>query len=212
MKYVFIGDVHGKVEQVERALAKEGKKIFVGDFMDSFDRPWQDHAKCLALVLEAIDKGEAEAIYGNHDLQYYIPFHKCSGWSEYNQHTMLVNREEVEKKFKSYLLLSPEFLVTHAGLTNQLWKRKHLTFENLEQRLIEGWPKTSSFVHQIGSYRGGFSSVGGLFWCDFNVEFSPIEGLTQVFGHTAGDSIRQRGSSFCIDCLDHKHDFLEMDL
>jgi len=121
-------------------------------------------------------------------------------------------KKDIETLFKSHILITPEFLVSHAGLTDQLWRKEHLTFENLEQRLIEGWSKTSSFVHQIGSYRGGFSSVGGLFWCDWNAEFEPIEGLTQVFGHTAGRGIRQRVNSFCIDCLDHEHSFLEMDL
>lgn len=212
MKHTFIGDIHGKVEQVERALAKDGKKIFVGDFMDSWDRPWQSHSKCLELVLEAINKGEAEAIYGNHELSYLYPHHKCSGWDAKRSLVMAQFKDQIEQLFKPYILLSPEFLVTHAGLTSQLWAKKHLTRENLEQRLIEAWPKMSSFVHQIGHYRGGISGVGGIFWCDFSMEFNPIPELTQVFGHTAGDGIRQKGNSFCIDCLDKEDSFLEMDL
>ncbi len=214
MKVIFIGDIHGKVEAVQRALDKSAdQRIFVGDFMDSFDRPWYDHLKCLRLVLDAVKAGEADAIYGNHELSYLMPFHRCSGWSSQNENTMLQNRVEIEALFKPHILLAPDFLVTHAGLTSQLWKKKHLTLENLEENLTKWWPKISSPVHQIGNYRGGISSVGGTFWCDFKMEFNPIKGLTQVFGHTAGDGIRKKGeSSFCIDCLDYKHEFLEMDL
>jgi len=212
MKHIFVGDIHGKVEQVERALAKEGKKIFVGDFMDSFDRSWESHARCLDLVLKAIKQGEAEAIYGNHELSYLMPQHNCSGWTEKNQETVLQRRADIEALFKPFILLSDRFLVSHAGLTEQIWKEKHLTFENLESTLRRWWPKTRSPMHWIGHYRGGFYNVGGMFWCDFRAEFRPIKGLTQVFGHTAGDSIRQLGDNFCIDCLDFKHEFLEMDL
>jgi len=212
LKYVFVGDIHGKVEQVERALAKEGRKIFVGDFMDSFDRSWESHARCLDLVIGAIEQGEAEAIYGNHELSYLYPHHRCSGWTEQNQHIMLSRRESVEKLFKSHIMISERFLVSHAGLTEQLWVKKHLDFETLDATLTKWWPRTNSAMHQIGHYRGGFNSVGGMFWCDFKAEFRPIKGLTQVFGHTAGDSIRKLGDNFCIDCLDFKHEFLEMDL
>jgi len=212
MKHIFVGDVHGKVEQVERALDKEGRKIFVGDLMDSFDRSWADHAKCLDLVLSAVGAGEADVIYGNHELSYLQPHHKCSGWTEDRCLMMRQYRQQIETTFKPYILLSDRFLVSHAGLTEQIWKEKHLTFENLESTLQGWWPKTSSPMHWIGYYRGGFNSVGGMFWCDFRAEFRPIKGLTQVFGHTAGDSIRQLGDNFCIDCLDKKHDFLEMDL
>jgi len=60
------------------------------------------------------------------------------------------------------------------------------------------------------------NTVGGIFWCDFNAEFEPIEGLNQIFGHTAGKNIRVRhtetSKNFCIDCLDHKHQFLETEI
>ena len=212
MKYIFVGDIHGKVEQVERALAKDGQKIFVGDFMDSFDRSWQDHAKCLELVIEAITKNEAKAIYGNHELSYLNYHHRCSGYDPKNLETMMRFRDQITATFKPFLLLASQLLVTHAGLTNQLWKQNKLDFNTLDARLTSWWDHNNSPMHYIGSYRGGLNSVGGLFWCDFNHEFEPVKDLTQIFGHTAVRGIQRIENSFCIDCLDHEHSFLEMNL
>lgn len=214
MKYTFIGDIHGKVEQVERALALEGTKIFVGDFQDSFEYPPEAHAKCFDLVLDAIDTGEVEAIYGNHELSYLMPNpHMCSGFDG-QRLAMIKEREDaIRAKFKPYIFITPTFLVTHAGLTKQIWDKEHLTIDSLPQWLSEGWLADKYHpVHHIGHYRGGFNSVGGIFWCDFKVEFQPIPGLTQIFGHTRGKGIRQVEQSFCIDCLDHESSFLEMEI
>lgn len=221
MKYIFVGDIHGKVDEVEAALAKEGKKIFVGDFIDSYDRSVEDHKKCFDLVFDAIDKGEAEALFGNHELSYILPFtHGCSGKSAERMMLMRHYGPICIKKFKPFLFLAPNFLVSHAGLTTQMWESEGLTLETVEGKLNEWWPNESKPIHNIGYYRGGGKPYGGLFWCDFNAEFEPVTGLNQVFGHTRasqGQGIRHikmdTESSYCIDVLDfHKNTFLELEL
>lgn len=213
-KYVFIGDIHGRVEFVEDALSKDGKKIFVGDFIDSFDRSVADHRKCYELVLAAIKAGKAESIFGNHELSYLMIQHRCSGFSSARQNLMQEYELEIRKHFVPFILLQKDFLVSHAGLTKQIWDRKRLSLDSLPQTLAKWWPDLHSPMHQIGRYRGGYDSVGGLFWCDFNREFEPVPGLTQVFGHTAkgGTGIRQVGDSYCIDCLERSKEFLELEI
>lgn len=214
MKYVIVGDIHGKVHEVQRALEKEGIKIFVGDFIDSFDRSVEDHDKCFELVLDACEKGEAKCIYGNHELSYLKDGHQSSGWKY--EHAVLVKQKyqaQIRKHFKSHIFLEPDFLVTHAGLTRQHWLNHNLTLERLPLWLADGWFADRTHpVHHVGAFRGGMSSAGGIFWCDFNHEFVPIPELTQVFGHTRGNGIRRRENSFCIDCLDYRHTFLEIEL
>lgn len=216
-KYIFIGDIHGKVDQVERALAMEGQKIFVGDFIDSFDKTPAEHSKCYSLVLEAIDKGEAQAIFGNHELS-YLPVvggrHRCPGWDYARKQVVEQYKDQIMTKFKPYVLLDESFLVTHAGLTKQIWDKYNLETGKIGQFLAEGWANNNwrDPIHWIGWFRGGRDTTGGIFWCDWNAEFTPVPGLTQVFGHTAGKGIRQIEQSFCIDCLDRESTFLEMDL
>ncbi len=214
MNYVFIGDVHGKVEAVREALAKPGKKIFVGDIIDSYDKTVSEHRECYRLILDAIKAGESECLFGNHELSYLMPtVHRCSGWDQWRDALMRELSSELHTYFKPYILLRPDFLVSHAGLTNQLWKSFNCSVETLESKLQTWWDNQRSPAHFIGQIRGGFRDVGGLFWCDWNHEFQPVSGLTQVFGHTGGHGIRQVENSFCIDCLDHKPFlFLEMEI
>lgn len=216
MKYIFIGDIHGKVDAVEKALSKEGKKIFVGDFIDSFNKTPGQHGQCFRLVLDAIKAGEAEAIYGNHELSYLYQHHRCSGYSLDRAQIMWAYEAEIKEHFKPYILLKHNLLISHAGLSEHIWVEENLTFGSLPQALAEWWPNMGSPMHRIGRARGGMHKVGGMFWCDFNDEFEPITGLNQIFGHTRGQGIRRIGgeaeSSWCIDGLDKSLEFLEMEI
>ena len=213
MKYIFIGDIHGKVEQVERALAMKGKKVFVGDFIDSYDRTTEQHKECYDLVFDAIDKGEAEAIYGNHELSYILPHtHRCSGWDDERDMLMTHYSQMIQDRFKPFIFIKPNLLITHAGLDKVIWDQEAFSLNNLCQALAEMWPDVASPVHWIGYSRGGRKSVGGIFWNDFHREHTPIPKLKQIFGHTRGKGIRVNKSSTCIDCLDLEHKFLEVEI
>lgn len=221
MKYVFIGDVHGKVDAVEEALSREGHKVFVGDFIDSFDRSLEDHKKCYDLVFAAIDKGDAMALYGNHELSYYVPSQRCSGWAPDRASLMLAYEKDIKKRFKNYLFLGENILVTHAGLTKQLFDDHIGDMKYLDETLQIWENRYNTPMYWIGASRGGpsYNSYGGTFWCDFRYEFAPVEGLMQIFGHTRGKGIRQTGYSYCIDCLnwkdednDNPYTFLELEI
>lgn len=210
MKHVFVGDIHGKVNMVEKALALEGKKVFVGDIIDSYDRSVEDHKKCYDLIFDAIEKGEAECLFGNHELSYILPhIHGCSGKSSDREQLMVHYGPLCQKYFKPYLMIGKDLLVTHAGLNRRIWESAKLTLGILADWLKDGWqcPQTHP-VHWVGRARGGVAPVGGIFWSDFNTEFQPIDELKQIFGHTRGKGIRQYGDSYCIDCLDFTEDFL----
>ena len=213
MKVTFIGDIHGQVEIVESALSQPGRKIFVGDLVDSFTRTPADARKCVELVLGAAEAGEAEVIYGNHELSYLFARHRCSGYNIATNIFMQELRSRITAAFKSHILLAPDFLVTHAGLSKQLWDDQSLDLKSLAQALSYWWLDVYSPVHWIGRSRGGSNPYGGTFWCDFKREFQPVPGLRQVFGHTRGKGIRQVEESYCIDCLeDGSPQFLTLDV
>ena len=215
MKYTFVGDIHGKDYAVEAALDRDGMKIFVGDFMDSFDRTPKQHRRCLELVTRAIEIGEARAIYGNHELNYLMPRHRCSGWSQAGADLMREFQDKIEELFDPHIILAPDFLVTHAGLTKRLWDGNGMDLDSLGTTLSMWWHDDTSPVHYIGVYRGGNRAYGGTFWCDWNQEFEPVPGLRQVCGHSAGGSrgmIRQNGNSYNVDCLDLSNRFLTLEI
>lgn len=217
MKYVFVGDIHGKVEMVQAALERPGHKVFVGDFVDSYDRTHQDHADCLDLVLEAVKAGEADAIFGNHELSYLKPNkHRCSGYNDKTEVQMMERSKDLYTLFKPYLLLDGNVLVTHAGLHKQIWDEHGLSLKTLSPWLDGGWMGIrTSPVHWVGRARGGYDPVGGIFWCDWKTEFEPIPELVQIVGHTSRackDGIVERDGNYCIDCLNYTKEFLELDI
>lgn len=213
MKVTFIGDIHGQVEIVKKALAKRGRKIFVGDLVDSFVRTPIESRKCMELVLDAAEAGKAEVIYGNHELSYLFPHHRCSGYTNATYAFMQELRPRIMVAFKSHIMMAPDFLVTHAGLSKQLWEDQLLNLDVLDHVLCDWWSDIRSPAHWIGWKRGGRDPCGGTFWCDFRCEFSPVPGLRQVFGHTRGKGIRQVEQSYCIDCLeDGAPQFLTLDI
>ena len=212
MRTLIVGDIHGKVPFVERALAQEHPVIFVGDICDSFDRPTKDHIKCFELIFKAIDEGKATCLYGNHELSYLMPEHRCSGWNVAMQaHIDGGLRHEMAGRF-DYFQLYDNILITHAGLDKRIWDKFDLNLDNLAQTLAEWCHIPGSPAHWIGKFRGGWHTVGGIFWCDFDHEFQEIPELIQIVGHTRGTELRRTGNSYCIDYNDWKSNFFYWEL
>jgi hypothetical protein len=213
MRYTFVGDLHGKSDVVRHALDKEGKIVFVGDYVDSFDKGVEYYREVLDLVLGAVESGKAEALYGNHELSYLKPIHRCSGYSHATHGLIAEYKERMWKNLKPFLELPGNYLVTHAGMHPIV----HADFVASGKSMKDWAEDATSAAHWIGRSRGGPNTVGGIFWCDFNREFEPVESINQIFGHTAGgETIRTRHApnsmNFCIDCLDKNPiSFLELE-
>lgn len=214
MKHVFVGDIHGKLSAVKAALDKDGRKIFVGDIIDSSRGPEEEYAACYDLILAAIAKDEAAACFGNHELSYLLPEkHRCSRYTPWNADIIKTYTPALLAAFQPFILLRPDFLVSHAGLTWQIWQTEKLFETSLKNRLDAWWLDVSSPMHWIGRARGGPDDIGGMFWCDYHEEFMPVKELTQVFGHSRlpGGVVRE-SNHFAVDCLDFKQEFLELDI
>ncbi len=202
MKYRVVGDIHGQIELMKMAMnGDHDKVIFVGDLVDSWDRSVDDQIKCVEYALEFVDKGRMEVLWANHEWSYLDPIMRCSGYNSVVADYLIPFKNDVLTKFKPFWYEG--FLITHAGLTKQLWDEHKLTLDNFEQVLTEWSKHISSPFFQISRYRGGYAPVGGPLWCDFRHEFIPIPELPQIFGHSRGKGIRQNGNSFCIDTLEN---------
>lgn len=205
MKHVFVGDIHGKIDLVKRALDMDGKKVFIGDYMDSFDRSNQEHDDCLRDVFNAVLKDEAIALVGNHELSYMHAGMRCSGYRVELQHIFNEYSGAIQMMGNLYYRPTEDVLVTHAGLGHYWWWEHEMTLDNLSEKLDELLKDTRSDMYAIGRSRGGFHPIGGIFWLDWEDEFEPIVGLTQIVGHTATRSQgfrRTDNGDWNIDCLD----------
>jgi len=196
-KLVVVGDLHGQYEIVETILDKKGYMVvFIGDYLDSFDRSMLEQLHTINLVTNAarLHPDRVWALRGNHEMSYLDPTMQCSGYSYELQNR--VNWSVDMTPLMDYIWID-NWLISHAGVSAKLLEDRN---ETLEEYLAKG-----SF-NQIGRARGGRDSIGGLYWCDWWKEFEPIE-TRQIVGHSnyrpdnAKAGIVTKGNSFQIDCL-----------
>lgn len=189
MGTIVVGDLHGQLEIARAALALGERTIFIGDYLDSFTASVEDQVETLRFVLDAVKDGQAQALYGNHELSYLREDMACSGFKAVTKaHVMHMDLAPLQE-----YIWEEGFLLSHAGVSDYLLEVREQTLEEyLEAREF----------YQIGGARGGLSHCGGLFWCDWRYEFEPVEGVKQIVGHTRGDSIREKHGNYCIDVIE----------
>jgi hypothetical protein len=208
MKTIIVGDLHGRVEIAEQILemVSDYNIVFIGDYIDSYDRSVEDQIGTLRLVLDAVNSsdGSVKALWGNHELSYMNPVMRCSG---YNNETAILLAHLDLSSLLNYTWVD-NFLISHAGVSQHLLEARN---ETIEEYLGNGR------YNQIGVARGGGDPVGGLFWCDWFREFEPLPDTPQVVGHSGyrqpgqHKGILQKDNSFCVDCFQHTNEVLVID-
>jgi hypothetical protein len=220
MRTIFVGDLHGKHEIAQYILTHNtnDKIIFVGDYLDSFDRSIEDQVKTLEIVLEAT-KAEPERVIvlrGNHEYSYLKPQqYACSGFKQATLIQIKRLLPDVDRcTLDSYKDESSGALVTHAGVT-EAWRNMISPINNgLEEVLLLA---SEADWNMVGKSRGGIYPCGGPVWCDYWAEFKSIPGVKQVFGHTQYRAfgighgrgvVSEDGENFNVDCLNTSDEVL----
>lgn len=204
------------LEEVETAIRREEptRTIFLGDYFDQFDDTPGDAALTAIWLKESLGQPNRVHLWGNHDLAYGFPDIKeayCSGFTAKKSRAInaILGRGDWEKLKLSHW--EGDFLFTHAGWSDDFPgdpsrskvpdREALLRSEEMEawQCLKRGSPH---WIWGVGYIRGGTQAYGGLLWCDLR-EFTPIPGLSQIFGHTSGNLGTMKGGrdSFNL-CLD----------
>lgn len=192
---LIIPDIHNKVDIVDKIINSTGadKIIFTGDFFDDFGDSHIDAAKTARWLKNSLAKPNRVHCFGNHDFSYRYPnnlFGSCSGFSTSKSRAIneIISNEDWDKmKFYHF---EQGWFMSHAGLHSFFFQNQNLS--NLEYILnkdvTEALKKAKNgerhWIYSAGRARGGLSNIGGLTWCDFDIEFKAIKGLKQVFGHT----------------------------
>ena len=218
MKSLVIGDVHDQTYIVDAIVNQYGSNyeeiIITGDYFDSFGNG-AVFAKRTALWLkEKLNDDKFKLIWGNHDLGYRFPRNhqiSCSGYSrnKSDEINSILKNEDWGKLLFFYE--TQGFFISHAGLGQHMahsidgFSRRYLKavlYEDYYNALPSG---VYSQMFGVGHARGGPQDRGGITWQDWNQEFSPIDGLSQIVGHTHSDRIQYKnyGGSINVnvDCL-----------
>lgn len=154
----------------------------------------------------AAAKGEAVRLCGNHELMLIQGYYRFT--NIYDPES-LVNEliEEIARGDMRASYTDGERLYTHAGLRSAI--RKILVDELKDEKpklktgridlfllsdhinkifreFVEKDDLKRHPIFHVGSDRGGYDPVGGIFWCDFSSISPSIEAweIPQIFGHT----------------------------
>jgi len=207
---LIIPDIHHKWAQAEKIISAVGADeiIFLGDYFDDFnDTPEMVTDTCDWLG-ESVNKPNRIHLFGNHDQSYaYGKSLRCSGYEQWKQFIVDDNLPKgVWNKLVWYHWLDNRWLLTHAGLHRLNLPVSIIDFKNdrptyikkisdyLDEHIAIGLRKAANnetyWTHNAGRARWGQERVGGITWCDYNVEFYPIAGINQIVGHTPQNHVR----------------------
>jgi hypothetical protein len=211
MEAIIVGDLHGNLNFYRKVKSQtQDKIILVGDLIDSRHFTRAEQLTLLQEVLDDIEAGKTECLLGNHELSYLIPRMRGTGYASSFDAQIMPLKSRMWKLMKPYIFdIENSVLITHAGLSHNLIAEAHAmdgfiwySNEELETFLEVSWRSQSSYVYHIGTARGGPDTCGGIFWCDWNLEFSSVPGLIQIFGHTPVKKIETQGTNWNLDCVE----------
>ena len=202
MKTLFVGDLHGNLEVFEAArdCRAVDRVVFMGDYLDSFNRSVTDQIRVLEGVLFAVlaDPKRYIGLFGNHELSYITAGMRCRGFNIATNLHVHHLKSRMEQLLKPYVEID-QFLVSHAGVSASLLRQLGLSAEQYLER---------GDFRQVGTARDGNFLSGGLYWCDWTHEFEPVSGLNQIVGHSfykhegvIRTMLGKDSTNYCVDCI-----------
>jgi hypothetical protein len=194
----------------EHDYTKYDKIIFVGDYVDSYDKSNEVILKNLQEIIyfkKALGD-RVVLLLGNHDIQYIVPNEICSGFRGEMQYDL---KEIFENNIHLFKIAHLEkgadgskWLWSHAGVTSG-WYEKDLlrTLKNERMRfrelLIEFFQEEREVdevinkaydlqvksLWNVDSHSGGMDVWAGPVWVrPYIMNYWPLEGYNQIMGHT----------------------------
>lgn len=230
-KLLAIGDLHGKNSWTELVDESYDTIVFLGDYVDSFNKLNVEILSNLEEVIEFKKSNPDNVILliGNHDLQYFprfgYPKYGCSGYRpeiSYNLNELFSKNEHLFQYAYQTCDDLNNFLFTHAGVSNKWFKKvfqpvieKDAVIDMdeticLAEQLNSMFRDKNEILFQIGWERGGTEEFGSPIWADRD-EFSkrgiPLKGYHQIVGHNPVRNILTHSVDIdtritFIDCLD----------
>jgi len=209
MRTLVIPDIHNRIIRAQSIIDKvpHDKLVLTGDYFDNYgeDAHAAEYARNTAVWLKEkiLYNRKAVALIGNHDSSYIwsenIHF-RCSGYTQAKSFAINdVLTNEDKSKFGVYHI-DQNHVFSHAGLTNKLWKKYSLKFdetkfdskleffdhvlrEESKDALEQAYLNNNVELFGAGWDRGGYQQHGGINWIDWNT-LGPIKGINQIVGHS----------------------------
>ncbi|MCC5841423.1 MAG: metallophosphoesterase [Opitutales bacterium] len=223
-RILIIGDLHApkSFASVDALIerVRPDRIVLLGDYLDHFGDSPADAARMGAWLQVRLADPRYTFLLGNHDLPYLFPGQITCPGNTLDKALAFDGNLDVDAFLEVATLalwLDKKILLTHAGLSHRwvpeglavealpVWLEREISCAWEDLKKSDGWPR--HWIWRAGFARGGDQSIGGLLWCDYEDEFHPIPGVSQIFGHTPAREIRRRDApdgtvNLCIDTCD----------
>jgi len=230
-KFLIIGDLHGndswkipleyfRPNEIESNIDKYDFIIFMGDYVDSFDKSNEQIINVLLDIIKLKQNYPDKVILllGNHDLQYIFDSNdfRCSGYRTEMKFDLFdifnTNKKLFQVAFEVMSDDENKYLFTHAGVHKgfyNLYIKKMDDQNTLADSLNVLFPNYKPLYH-VSWYRGGYKKEGGIFWADKQETYKkPLKNYHQIIGHTYNKSgvkhynnySCDRTSTTYVDCM-----------
>lgn len=206
MKIITIGDTHGRDRWKEAVKEDFDKVIFIGDYFDSWDIPFdeqlQNWVDILQFKIENVDK--VVLLIGNHDYHYMFD-QQYSGYQHGHADTIgFTLSSAFNRGYLQACSVDDGFLFSHAGVTKTWTKFANINLDNLEGSINKCMiltPQMFKFMDYQGADNTGNNTYQSPIWVrPESLVQDKIEGYTQVVGHTGQDRIHVTEDVIFIDC------------
>lgn len=194
MKILTIADVHGR-DLWKHMIDKEGPDsvVFLGDYVDSFDVPWDKQLHNLMDIAE-YKRGRGincTLLTGNHDLPYLGGGTGVSGYQDlYASHYESVFWDLLNEKLLDVCYTLDNYLFVHAGMTKQWCKQYDIDPANPKQANELLYTNIKALEFQAPTVRYSYSPYGDNVWQSptwvrpMSLKQGGIDSWNQVVGHT----------------------------
>lgn len=219
MKYIIIGDTHGRNNWKSLINLEFDKFIFLGDYFDSFTIPGiiqlQNFNEIIEFKRNNFDK--VELLIGNHDYHYFPGVREdYSGYQgrmrfDFQNALQTAYKDELLKVIHKY----NDYIFSHAGLTKTWCNTYNIDLNDIENSVNELFEfKPNSFGFNMGSNLSntGNDVTQGPFWVrPESLNKDMLDDYKFVIGHTSFKEISvYKDKIFCVDCLDTVNQYLEI--
>lgn len=198
MRTFVVGDIHGRINSLEKLLRKAGvitkkgkrkksslehRVVSIGDLANAVLVDLNGDEQCLKIAPEWFDV----LLIGNHESGYVIPDMGFNGYYP-APHLKSLYNAYVRDGFVQPCMAINNTLISHAGVAKEFpfesaaeaCNEIQYAWNNINE--VQGWQ--SFLIRGVGKMRGGYSWHGGILWSDWrepkNFNFHQVVGHTPI--------------------------------
>jgi predicted phosphodiesterase len=215
-KIIVLGDTHGRDKWEQIVKQPSDKVIFLGDYFDSFDIPFDIQMANFKKIIDYKQKNPKKVVLllGNHDYHYLSYVHESySGFQAGKKPFIsIVVENAIEDGLIQVCYIYKDWAFTHAGITNTWFKNNCDEKEKIDDAINNTFlnhPSAFKFTEGINHSNYGDDITQSPLWVrPKSLGEDKLPGVKQVVGHTHQKHILDYDDMIFVDTLEFENEYL----